>query len=200
MFVLGLTGSIAMGKSTVTALFRRQFIPVYDADATVREFLSPNGKAVNPVQELFGAQVVDNRGGIDRAQLGAIVLQSRLALKALEDILHPLVKADRDGFLKRQYQKRAFLSVLDVPLLFETGMDQECHASCVVHCPDFLQRQRALKRDGMTLEKFNLILARQMPTAEKLKRADLIIETGLGKRHSLKRVNAFIRFLSDGGQ
>jgi len=191
MFVLGLTGSIAMGKSTAAGMFRRLGCLVHDADAVVHRLLGSHGAAVAAVAQLF-PDVAGTNGGVDRQKLGALVFADTQALKKLEAVLHPLVRRAEDAFLRQARSRRARLVVLDIPLLFETGAEARCHATALVTAPAFVQRARALARPGMTPEKFAGIRARQMSEAEKRERAGWVLPTGLGKRFTLKRIQALI--------
>ena len=193
MVILGLTGSIAMGKSTAAANFRRLGVPVYDADHAVHRLLAKGGAAVPLVAAAFPGTV--RHGAVDRAALGAVVFADHAALKRLERIVHPLVRAGEQRFLRRQAARRARLVVLDIPLLFEDRGEGRCDAVAVVTAPAFLQAQRVLARPGMTLERLAGILRRQMPDREKRRRADFVVESGLGKRHSLRRVVHIVRLL-----
>ena len=192
MILIGLTGSIGMGKSTAAKALRRLGLPVHDADAAVHRLLAPGGAAVQPVLALF-PYVADTAGGIDRQQLGARVFGDPAALHRLEAILHPRVRAAKRRFLAAQARRRQRLVVLDVPLLFETGGERECDAVLVVSAPPFLQRQRVLGRPGMHEAKFRSILAKQMPDREKRQRAQYVVPTGLGQRYSLDKLKAAIR-------
>ncbi len=174
MIVLGLTGSIGMGKSTVAAMFRRLRVPVFDADATVHALQAPGGAALGAIAAAFPGVVAG--GVLDRAALGAAVFGDAVQLKMLEAIVHPLVAAARHRFLMR-YRTRA-LVVLDIPLLFERGGAEQCDLVAVVSAPADVQRARVLARPGMTSERYDAILARQTPDAEKRARADIIIPTG----------------------
>lgn len=178
MRVLGLTGSIAMGKSTAARMLRRLGLPVHDADACVHQLFARGGRAVGPISKAFPG-VVEN-GVVDRNKLGAKVLGKPDALKELEAIVHPLVRDERDRFLMKNRRRHARIVVLDVPLLFETRGQGVCDEVMVVSAPAFLQRQRALARPDMTVEKLTSILARQMPDHKKRKLADVVINTGLG--------------------
>ncbi len=191
MFVLGLTGSIGMGKTTAAAMFRCHKVPVYDADAGVHQLLGQGGAAVPAVGNLFPGTVRD--GGIDRETLGKIVFDDPQALGRLESILHPLVRKRQTTFLRVSAGQRRRLVVLDIPLLFETGADSACDAVAVVSAPFFLQRLRVLGRSSMTEEKFSGIIARQMPDLEKRRRADFIIPTGLGRRTTLLSIREIIK-------
>lgn len=193
MVILGLTGSIAMGKSTAAATFRRLGVPVYEADRAVHRLLAKRGAAVAEVAHAFPGVV---RGGkIDRQALGALVFRDKEALARLERIVHPLVREAQEKFLRRQAARRAPLVVLDVPLLLESGGDARCDAVVVVSAPAFLQAQRALSRPGMTRERLSGILAHQMPDREKRWRADFVVTTGLGKRHGLRRIARIVKVM-----
>lgn len=189
MLVLGLTGSIGMGKSTAARMLVRLGVPVHDSDAAVHRLLARGGAAVAPIGEAFPGVVAD--GAVDRGALGARVFADPPALKRLEAILHPLVRRSQQAFLTRCARRRVPLAVLDIPLLFEAGNDRRVDAVAVVTAPRFVQRARVLARPGMTAGKFASILARQMPDAEKRRRADFTIPTGLGRaptREALERL------------
>jgi dephospho-CoA kinase len=190
MKVIGLTGSIGMGKSTAAQLFRRRGIPVYDADRAVHGLSAKGGRAVPAIARAFPAAVV--AGAVDRKALGALVFQDRQALKTLESILHPLVAEERSTFLRRMRARREKVVVLDIPLLFETGGEGQADVIVVVSAPAFLQTARVLKRPGMTPEKLAGILAQQMPDGEKRRRADLVIRTGAGKRAALRQIDRLL--------
>ncbi len=174
MIVLGLTGSIGMGKSTVAAMFRRLRVPVFDADAAVHALQAPGGAALPAIEAAFPGTVV--AGVLDRAALGARVFGDDAALRTLEGIVHPRVAAARAGFLRRH--RRAALVVLDIPLLFEGGGADACDLVAVVSAPADVQRARVLARPGMTPDKLDAILSRQMPDADKCARADVVLPTG----------------------
>ena len=171
--VLGLTGSIGMGKSTTTGFFREAGVPVWDADAAVHQLYSPGGAAVASIAQLHPAAVRDQ--AIDRAVLRAWIATDPNALKRIEAVVHPLVAASRAAFL--QDNADAPLVVLDVPLLFETGGDGYCDETLVVTAPPDVQRARVLSRPGMTDAHLQTILAKQMPDAQKRSRANHVIET-----------------------
>lgn len=196
MIVLGLTGSIGMGKSATAALFRRAGIRVFDADQTVHRLSAPGGKALPDIARLFPAAVT--QGKLDRAALGARVFADPDARRTLEALLHPLVAAERQAFLRRARAERRALVLLDVPLLFETGGDKNCDRVLVVSCPAFLQRQRALRRPGMTQEKFDFIHATQMPDRVKRRLADFVWQTGAGRRPVWAALRRFLRDLRSG--
>ncbi len=186
MVVLGLTGSIGMGKTTVANALRSCGAAVWDADAAVHRLLAAGGAAVAPVLALFpdAARAGDPASGIDRAALGARVFGDPAALARLEAILHPLVRAGERHFLAASQRRGCRLAVLDVPLLFETGGETRCDATLVVSAPAFVQRARVLGRARMSEERLAAILARQMADAEKRRRADFVIRTGLDRRVS----------------
>ncbi|MBI1244624.1 MAG: dephospho-CoA kinase [Alphaproteobacteria bacterium] len=184
MRVLGLTGSIAMGKSTAARLLRRMGIPVYDADAEIHRLLARGGAGVTPVEAAFPGTVHD--GAVDRAALGARVFGDPAALRRLEKILHPLARAAQRAFLDRHMRARTKLVCLDVPLLYETMGERRCDLVVVVSASPAIQRQRALARPGMTPEKLAGILARQMPDAKKRVLADIVAVTGLGHLVTLR--------------
>lgn len=188
--MLGLTGSIGMGKSTACVLLARQGVPIYDADAEVHRLMAPGGRAVAALEQAFPG-VRQASGGIDRAVLRSRVLGNPQAFRRLEALLHPLVREQERRFLARQRRARRRLVVLDIPLLFETGGERRCDRVLVVSAPAFLQRQRVLRRAGMSEAVFQGLLARQMPDAQKRQRADRVIPSGLGKGvtwRALKRV------------
>jgi dephospho-CoA kinase len=176
--ILGLTGSIGMGKSTVAAMFRQLGVPVFDADAVVHAAQGPGGRALADIERLFPG--VTGPAGLDRGALGARVFADPHALKRLEAVLHPLVDLARRAFLARH--RRRPLVVLDVPLLFESGGWRACDLVAVVSAPLRVQRARVLARPGMTRAKFEAVLARQMPDARKRLLADIVIPTGRGRR------------------
>ena len=196
LFVLGLTGSIGMGKSAVASMFSRLNIPVLDADAVVRDLYSPRGAAVPLVDAAFPGclSASDDGGSIDRAKLAARVVGDPAALDRLNALVHPLVEDERQRWLSSALARGERLAVLDVPLLFETKGDLSVDAVAVVSAPAEAQRARVLARPGMTEQKFEGILSRQMPDAEKRRRADFVIDTGV----SLEETEAHVRALVDG--
>ena len=191
MKTIGLTGSIAMGKSTAARLFGRLGVPVYDADAAIHALLAKGGAGVSPVAKAFAG--VETNGAIDRAKLGRTVFADPAALARLEAILHPLAARARDAFLARHRRLRTKRVVLDVPLLFETGGERRCDLVVVVSASATIQRQRALARPGMTHEKLAGILARQMPDARKRRRGDVVAVTGLGLLPTLRALKRAVR-------
>ena len=189
MIVLGLTGSIGMGKSTTARMFLDEGVPVHDSDEAVHRLYS--GIAAPLIEARFPGTVVD--GTVDRERLGKAVLGNPEALRDLERIVHPLVRADSESFLARHRAAGAPLVVLDIPLLFETGGRDRVDRIVVVTAPAEVQRERVLARPGMTEEKFAAILARQVPDAEKRAAADHVIDTGAGMdaaRQAVRRLVA----------
>ena len=196
MWVLGLTGSIGMGKSATARMFRALGVPVHDADAAVHALY--RGAAVGPVEAEFPGVTRD--GTIDRVALGARVLGDAEAMKRLEAIVHPLVRAAETDFLVKARDGGARLVVLDIPLLFETGGDGRVDAVAVVSASKDVQRARVLAREGMTDEKFATILAKQMPDEEKRRRAHFVIDTGRGFGAAEHQVEGIVRALSGPGR
>lgn len=192
MFVLGLTGSIGMGKSTAAAMFRAEGIAVHDSDAAVHELY--NGKAVAAVEAAFPGTA--QGGVVDRARLADAVLDDAQNLARLEAIVHPLVAASRDAFLAEAAKSGAGLVALDIPLLFETGSERIVDAVVLVTAPESVQKARVCARPGMTAERFAAILARQMPDTEKRARAHFIINTGRGFAPAKLQVRAIVRALA----
>jgi dephospho-CoA kinase len=193
MIVFGLTGSIGMGKSTAADLLRRRGLAIYDSDKGVHRLLAKGGRAVPAVAKRFPGAVKD--GAVDRQALGREVFGNPAALKDLEAIIHPLVHQAQTAFLRTHARRRAKAVVLDVPLLFEAGTWRRCDYALVVSAPGWLQRQRVLRRPGMTPQKLAGILKQQMPDAQKRRRADAVIPTGLGKRLSWQRLGTAVRRL-----
>ncbi len=184
MLLIGLTGSIAMGKSTTAQMFREAGCPVFDADAAVHSLYDKGGKAVPIIRSVFPDAVKD--GVVDRAILGQHMRADALQLKVLESFIHPLVGEMRADFFKRHKDKD--IVVLDIPLLFETGADKFVQHIVVVTAPAEIQRERVLQRPGMTAELFESLLARQTPDAEKRKRADTLIFTDKGLDNAREQV------------
>lgn len=176
MIILGLTGSIGMGKSTTARLFAAEDVPVHDADAAVHALYE--GDAVPLVEKAFPGTTHD--GKVDRTLLAQAVVGNADAMKRLEAIVHPLVAKSRDRFLDEARRGGAAVAVLDIPLLFETGGDKLVDAVVVVSAAPEIQRQRVMERPGMTAEKFEALLAKQMPDSEKRRRADYIVDSGYG--------------------
>ncbi|TWG88983.1 dephospho-CoA kinase [Mesorhizobium sp. J18] len=192
MIILGLTGSIGMGKSTTAGMFMEEGVPVHDSDATVHRLYS--GAAAPLIEQAFPGTTVD--GTVDRTKLSNAVLGKPEALKKLEAIIHPLVRAEADRFLAEHRNNGTPLVVLDIPLLFETGGTGRVDKIVVVTASPEVQHKRVLARPGMTEEKFEAILAKQVPDDEKRRRADFIIDTGEGMESARAAVRAIIAELS----
>lgn len=192
MVILGLTGSIGMGKSTTAAMFRNAGVPVYDADATVHRLYA--GKAAPLIEQAFPGVVHD--GVVDRALLGPEVIGKPDAMRRLEAIVHPLVRQEELSFLTQAAHSRASLAVLDIPLLLETGGEARVDAVLVVSAPAEIQRQRVMARPGMTEARFQALLAKQMPDEEKRAKAHFIVDTGHGLSHAQRQARDIIRALA----
>ena len=186
MFLLGLTGSIGMGKSETARIFKRLGVPVYDADAAVHALYAKGGAAVPLIEAAFPGCVTG--GAVDRVRLSQMVVNNVAAMQRLEEIVHPLVNIIEKDFLKRQFVRGAPVVVLDIPLLYETGREASVDAVAVVSAPSDIQRVRVAARPGMTPEKLAAVLTRQMPDVEKRARADFIIETGQGIDYATEQV------------
>lgn len=191
MEVIGLTGGIGMGKSTASAAFRRARLPVFDADAAVHRLQARGGRAVPAIERAFPGTVRD--GAVDRAALRQAVVFDPAALKRLEAILHPMVRAEERAFLARARRAGKRAAVLDIPLLFETGGERRVDRVVVVSAPPAVQMARVRRRRGMTDAQIRAIIARQMPDAEKRRRADTVIRTGLSRHHALRQLRRLIR-------
>jgi dephospho-CoA kinase len=184
MIILGLTGSIGMGKSTTAKLFAEADVPVYDADAAVHRLYE--GEAVSAIEAAFPGTTANGR--VDRNRLSAQVVHDPSAMRRLEQIVHPMLGASRQKFLDDAERSGAPVAVVDVPLLFETGGEKRVDAVVVVTTTPEIQRQRILSRDNMAGEKLDAILARQLPDAEKRKRADFVVDTSDGLDHVRARI------------
>ena len=196
MLLIGLTGSIAMGKSHVARLFLAAGVPVFDADQAVHALLAPGGAGVDPVLARF-AGVADAAGGIDRAALGRLVLGAPAELRALEAILHPLVHRAERRFLEAAERRRCPVVVLDIPLLFETASADRVDLVVVVGCSAAIQAERALRRPGMTPEKLERIRGQQRPMAEKRRRADWFLPSGFDRGQMQARIRALLDAVAD---
>lgn len=188
-FVLCLTGSLGMGKTTAARYFAEAGVPVHDSDAVVHALYE--GKAVPAIEKAFPGST--SGGKVDRAKLAVMVLNDRAALARLEAIVHPLVGESTDEFLADAKAKGVSVVVLDVPLLFETDTHRRCDATVVVSAPAQIQRQRVLERPGMTEEKFSAILSKQLPDAEKRRRADFIVDSSKDYDHARAQVRDILR-------
>jgi dephospho-CoA kinase len=191
MIVLGLTGSIAMGKSTAASLFKRLLIPIHDSDRTVHTLINAGGAAIPAIGDAFSGVIKD--GAVDREAMARHVYNNPQALRRLEGILHPLVYADQRRFLSHHRRCGTNIVVLDIPLLFETNGDRHCDAVCVVFTSKMMQTYRLLRRPGMTPERIDAIRARQMPDAEKQRRADFLIPSGLGLGRMMREIQGIVR-------
>ena len=191
--VIGLTGSIGMGKTTASEMLHRLGLPICDSDSLVHKMLAKGGAAVPFVSDVFDNVI--SGGAIDREALGKQVFGNAEALKQLEQIMHPLVRAAQKKFIKTCFGRRLFSVVLDVPLLFEVETDKFCDLTLVVSAPKIIQEQRVLARPGMTQERFEATLRRQMPDFEKRKRADIIVQTGLNKRQTSDQLTKIVGWL-----
>lgn len=176
--IIGLTGSIGMGKSTAARMIKTMRIAVFDADATTHQLMGPGGKALTKIENRFPG--IAGLKGVDRKRLGDIVFKDKGALNDLEAILHPMIGKEKELFLRRHALRRSHRVVLDVPLLFETNGENRCDAVLVVTAPKFLQRQRVLARGGMTDEKLAGILSHQIPDQHKRRLATTVVTSGLG--------------------
>lgn len=188
MILIGLSGSIGMGKSATSKMFREAGIPVYDADAAVHRLYS--GVAVAPIAAMFPSAIVE--GKVDRTILSKLVLGDKSALGRLEEVVHPLVGADRAEFLNRCRAQNATACVFDVPLLFETGGDRNVDVVVVVSASPVEQERRVLARPDMTVEKFHAIRSKQMPDADKRSRAHYVIDSGRGFDYARRQVNSVL--------
>jgi len=195
VILIGLTGSIGMGKSTTAAMFREAGVPVYDADAAVHDLYGLGGAAVGPVGEAFPGAVKDGR--VDREALRQAVLGDPEALKRLNAIVHPLVGQDRAGFFAKAQADGADMVVLDIPLLFETGGHANVDAVVVASAPAPMQRERVLARPGMTSDRLDAILAQQMADAEKRARAHFVVDTSQGLEPARAQVAQIIAAVRD---
>ncbi|WP_321395747.1 dephospho-CoA kinase [Emcibacter sp.] len=195
VILVGLTGSIGMGKSETAHMFQSLGIPVFDSDAEVHRLMGPGGRAVPLVEKAFPG--VSGETGIDRKELGRRVFGDDAALKKLEAILHPMVARERNLFIRRMRLQGHRIVVVDVPLLFETGGDRAVDYTVVVSAPALIQKSRVMARPGMTEQRLQAILEKQMPDVEKRRRADFVVQSGLGKRHARGQVSRIIRILSN---
>jgi dephospho-CoA kinase len=191
MIILGLTGGIGMGKSTAAAAFRRARIPVFDADAAVHRLQARGGHAVRAIEAAFPGTVRD--GAVDRVALRQAVLGRPDALARLEAILHPMVRQEERSFVARAKRRGDRAVVLDIPLLFETGGDARVDRAVVVSAPRSVQMQRVRARRRMSAADIAAVIARQMPDAEKRRRADVVVHTGLSRHHALRTISRLIR-------
>ena len=193
MIIAGLTGSIAMGKSETARLFAAHGIPVFDSDAEVHSIYGKGGAAVPVIERAFPTAVA--AGMVDRAELSRIVTAAPKALAKLESLVHPLVEKARAEFIDDSRKNNEKLIILDIPLLFEMGLDRNVDRVIVVTAPPEVQRQRAMAREGMTSDKLEAILSRQLPDAEKRARADFVVDSSLGFNEAAAQVNQIVKQL-----
>jgi dephospho-CoA kinase len=186
MVILGLTGCIGMGKTTAARAFTRLGVAVHDADRAVHSLMAPGGAALATVLAAFPGVAKD--GAVDRQALGALVFDDVLKLQQLENILHPLVRQRKAAFLATAARRGDRLVVLDIPLLLETGGAANCDGIVVVSAPAAIQKQRVLARPGMTSQRFQSIMARQISDRDKRRMADFVVLTGLSRAHSLRQI------------
>lgn len=191
MVILGLTGSIGMGKSTAARCFRKLGVPVHDADAEVHKLMAHGGTAVPKIRELYPDVVID--GAVDRSALGEQVFGDPEGLNSLESVLHPMVRDVQRHWLRSMALRNKRIVLLDIPLLFETGGDKRCDFVVVVSAPRQIQERRVLGRPGMTRERFESILAKQTPDLEKRRRADFVINSTTGFRDCLIQSRRIVR-------
>jgi len=197
MYLIGLTGSIGMGKSATANLFQEAGVPVYDADAAVHALYEKGGAAVTPIGELVPEAIID--GAVDRAILGQHVLKDAAKLKALEAIVHPLAGQSQFDFLAQAKADKAARVVLDIPLLFETGGQDFVDCVVVVSAPFEVQKQRVLAREGMSEERFHDILAKQVPDKDKRAQADFIVDSAISIEDARRQVHAILAAIKGRG-
>lgn len=194
MIVLGLTGSIGMGKSGAAKMLRRLGVPVHDSDKAVHDAILPKGPAFHDVAALFPSVV--SQGKIDRKKLGAIVFADKAALKRLEKILHPAAQKSQTKFLRAMRARGKKIVCLEIPLLFETGAEDRVDYVIVVSAPPIIQKRRVMRRSHMNEEKFKSILASQWPDAQKRAHADFVVDTGLGYARTHRQLAAIVKAVS----
>ncbi len=193
MIVVGLTGSIGMGKTATGKLFSKLGVPVCDADSIVHALYDKGGAAVEPIRAVFPDVVAEGR--VDRVKLGESLAVEPEGFERLESIVHPLVRQAQQDFLDRSRKKGVTLAVLDIPLLFETGRDRDVDRIVVVSASPEIQKERVMKRPGMTAEIFNALLARQLPDEEKRARADFVVDTSKTREHAFFQVRDIVAAL-----
>jgi len=193
MIVVGLTGSIGMGKTATGKLFSKLGVPVCDADSIVHALYDKGGAAVEPIRAVFPDVVAEGR--VDRVKLGESLAVEPEGFERLESIVHPLVRQAQQDFLDRFRKKGVTLAVLDIPLLFETGRDRDVDRIVVVSASPEIQKERVMKRPGMTAEIFNALLARQLPDEEKRARADFVVDTSKTREHAFAQVRDIVAAL-----
>ena len=193
MLIVGLTGSIATGKSAAAAMLRRLNFQVYDSDKTAHQLMGPGGPAIDDIISFFGSEVVNMASGVNRIRLGNIVFADPAKRLLLEQILHPLIREQKQRFIQHNRLQRRKAVFLDVPLLFETGGDSDCDRVITVWCPEFLQTVRALQRRGMTEEKLRAVVNVQWSQSKKCQLSDLALPSSLGQAETLRRLKRWLR-------
>ena len=193
MLIVGLTGSIATGKSAAAAMLRRLNFQVYDSDKVAHRLMGPGGQAVDDIMSLFGSEVVNMVSGVNRICLGNIVFADPAKRVLLEQILHPLIREQKQRFIQKNRLQRKKVVFLDVPLLFETGGDCDCDRVITLWCPAFLQSARALRRRGMTEKKLLSIVKAQWPQLKKCYLSDLVLPSSLGQAETFRRLKRWLR-------
>lgn len=198
MKIIGLTGSIGMGKSVTANMLRRLGLPVFDSDRCVHGLLNPNGKAFETVALTFPESWDAKNRVINRSKLGEIVFKDEQNRHKLEAILHPLVWHEQNEFIKKSRRAGHGAVILDIPLLYETGAERKCDLVICVDAPFVVQKQRVLSRPNMTEDKFFAILSGQIPNLEKKRQADIVIETGLGRAHTFRQLKMMLHKIEEG--
>ena len=193
MLIVGLTGSIATGKSAAAAMLRRLNFQVHDSDKAAHQLMGPGGRAIDDIISLFGSEVVNMASGVNRILLGNIVFADPAKRVLLEQILHPLIREQKERFIQHNRLQRSKAVFLDVPLLFETGGDRDCDRVITVWCPAFLQTARALRRRGMTEEKLLSVVNAQWPQSKKRQISDLALPSSLGQAETFRRLKRWLR-------
>ncbi len=196
MIIIGLTGSIAMGKTETAKMFKRLNVPVYNADEVVHDLYARGGKAVKPISALYPDVIVNAE--VNREKLSAKILNDPHVVDEIEKIVHPMVRQKQNEFIAATKKTGAPLIILDIPLLFEKGGETRVDKTVVVTAPADIQRQRALERPGMSPEKLEMILSKQMPDEEKRAKADYIVETDKGLEHAFQQVDRIVKELTAG--
>ena len=193
MLIVGLTGSIATGKSAAVAMLRRLNFRIHDSDKAAHQLMGPGGRAVDDIMSLFGPEVVNTVSGVNRICLGNIVFADPAKRALLEQILHPLIREQKQSFIQQNRLQRSKVVFLDVPLLFETGGDRDCDRVITLWCPAFLQFARALRRRGMTEEKLSSVVNAQWPQSKKCHLSDLALPSSLGEAETFRRLKRWLR-------
>ena len=193
MLIVGLTGSIATGKSAAAAMLRRLNFQVHDSDKAAHQLMGPGDQAIDDIASLFGPEVVTTASGVNRIRLGNIVFADPAKRVLLEQILHPLIREQKHRFIQHNRLQGRKAVFLDVPLLFETGGDSDCDRVITVWCPAFLQTARALRRRGMTEEKLRAVVNAQWPQSKKCQLSDLALPSSLGRAETFRRLKRWLR-------